>query len=169
MQVRRLCSQITRAAQVTHSQTSFKGGTFSCLQEASRNADKVIDLDLSSSETFICKNIMCEKIEQLCICRFSQFLFHHCNNIGFSNLERVSLRSNRLDRFPTALEYLAKHSTRLREIDLRNNVIRRLDPNELSFLNDFPNLERILLQANPLKNSDVIKAHKNLKTSLILF
>jgi len=60
------------------------------------SSNEVRSLDLSTSEDLKCKNIMCEKIDEVCVCKLARFLVQN----PFPNLESLNLSGNSVEVLP---------------------------------------------------------------------
>ena len=81
------------------------------LAEATRHGKKCETLKLSKSEDLICKNIMCEKLGEPCICRLARCLSFTPNVVD------IDLSDNGLTNLPDTIYSLQK----LQKIDLKGN------------------------------------------------
>lgn len=70
-------------------------------------------LDLGRAEDLVCRNIMCEKLLEPCICRLSRAMER------LPHLEFLSLRQNRIAALPASIWSLG----RLRYLDLSGNPL----------------------------------------------
>eukprot|EP00963_Diacronema_lutheri_P011705 scaffold1440_cov332-Pavlova_lutheri.AAC.5 len=89
----------------------------SSLAEAVRNAARVRVLDLQASVDLQCRNLLCAKVGEACLCRLSLILEK------LVEVESVVLSHNGLDALPEGLWKLDK----LKELDVSHNELRFLD------------------------------------------
>mmetsp|Transcript_7207 Transcript_7207/g.12785 ORF Transcript_7207/g.12785 Transcript_7207/m.12785 type:complete len:150 (+) Transcript_7207:154-603(+) len=121
--------------------------------------EKVLRLLLAESVDLQCRNIMCEKLEEACVCRLARFV----TQTRLVDLIELDITSNRLDVLPTtvfeelpALEklVLAKNNLRtvpeevsklsnLQILDIRENPIESLPTEAIASL---PKLEQLFVQ-----------------------
>lgn len=130
----------TTPAQIKNDDTIAKPSIVArSLREASLSPEHVTFLDLSSSNTFVCRNMFCEKVGESCICRLSLWL----SQMGprLPSLTSLSLASNGLETIPESIEEL-KH---IKLLDLKDNDIQTL-PDSLWKLGS---LEVLDLRNNP--------------------
>lgn len=76
-------------------------------------------LDLSASAELVCDNMMCAKVGELCLCKFSIAL------AKISHISELRLNSNGMDRWPEVWRI-----TGLQKLDVSNNRLESL-PTEL--------------------------------------
>ena len=108
---------------------------------------------LRSSDDMVCRNIMCSKLGNVCLCRLALCL-SRC-----PNLKSIDLSGNKLDSIPDAIGLC----TNLYSIDISNNNLRTL-PKVLS-QNRY--LHEIDLRKNPLSLSiEDILSTRSVKTIL---
>ena len=72
------------------------------LAEASAALQSVRRLYLRASPDLVCRNIMCEKLQQACACRLAVVVSR------LTNLEELDVRDNGLDALPEAIFELPK-------------------------------------------------------------
>jgi len=89
----------------------------STLVEAVRNATRVRVLDLQASADLQCRNLMCAKVGEACLCRLSLVLEK------LAKVECVDLSRNGLDTLPEGLWKL----TNLKELNVSHNKLPFLD------------------------------------------
>ena len=81
------------------------------LAEATRHGKRCKSLNLSKSEDLVCKNIMCEKLGEACICRLARCLSFTPNVVD------IDLSNNGLTNLPDTIYTLEN----LEKIDLKGN------------------------------------------------
>lgn len=89
----------------------------STLAEAVRNAARVRVLDLQASVDLQCRNLLCAKVGEACLCRLSLVLEK------LVKVECVDLSCNGLDTLPEGLWKL----TNLKELNVSHNKLPFLD------------------------------------------
>lgn len=89
----------------------------STLAEAVRNAARVRVLDLQASVDLQCRNLLCAKVGEACLCRLSLVLEN------LVKVECVDLSCNGLDALPEGLWKL----TNLKELNVSHNKLPFLD------------------------------------------
>ena len=117
-------------------------------REASK-LNSITSLDLSSSDSFICKNMMCEYVGGSCICRLA--LWTHQNQTKLSTLQSLNLANNELVRLPDTIFEL----TSLEYLDLSHNKLEEL-PKNVTQLSSLTTLD---LRGNPLSTSLLAGEH----------
>lgn len=163
------CASLTSGTQCENenrrNEVSSATRVVSSLREAAKAPETVTTLDLSTSEAFICKNLMCEKVGELCVCRLSLFFYEHGMQRSFKNLTSLMLRRNNLRAIPEAIQYLT--SSKLELVDLAQNQIQHVDDATLSLLNQHTNLKVLDLRENPIEDKQELqlRSQKLLKTS----
>jgi len=140
--------------------TLGKDREYASLQEAARaNGLDVHVLNLSRSEDLKCKNLMCEKLDAVCICKLARYLVQN----PFPNLYSMSLEGNAIQVLPEPIfDVVSLHSLNLRNnelvdipesierlvnletLDLRDNKLRQL-PKQIFAL---PKLKQVLMSGN---------------------
>ncbi len=128
-----------RRAKTKIQSRSLSKGIHKSLRSAALSPIDVETLDLTKSKDLLCKNMMCEKLGNACVCKLARFV----QQTDFPNLHTLILKNNRLDVLPDAIfECLPK----LKLLDVRNNQLIELPEN----VN--PGLE-IRTEGNPLEHS----------------
>lgn len=117
-------------------------------REASK-LNSITSLDLSSSDSFICKNMMCEYVGGSCICRLA--LWTHQNQTKLSTLQSLNLANNELVRLPDTIFELKS----LEYLDLSHNKLEML-PKNVTQLSSLTTLD---LRGNPLSTSLLAGEH----------
>ena len=140
-------------------------GVFKSTRAAMKSPLAVRTLDLSGSQELVCKNIMCPKLEETCICRLAFFLSQN----DFANLRSLVLRNNNISTFAFSI----LNGTNISHIDLRENNIKEIDKDQLKELATINrNLESALtldLKGNPIENLSEIKEHSVKNRYTVLF
>jgi hypothetical protein len=109
------------------------------LRQASREPELVKTLDLSSSGSFVCKNMFCEKVGQSCVCRLSLWISQTSPRL--TALTTLSLANNGLEQLPDSLGELRN----IKRLDFSQNNIRDVP----SSLGELRQLEVLDLRGNP--------------------
>ena len=110
------------------------------LRQASK-LTSITELDLSSSDSFICKNMMCEYVGESCICRLA--LWTHQNQDKLSSLTTLNLARNALAKLPdTIFDF-----NTLEHLDLSFNQLEEI-PASVKRLSSLSSLD---LRGNPLR------------------
>ena len=71
------------------------------LRDVSINPTSVENLNLSKSEDLICKNLMCEKLGEVCICKLARWA--SINGPSLDNLQALELENNGLTVLPDSV------------------------------------------------------------------
>ncbi len=124
------------------------------LKDSAINADKVSKLDLSNSDDLVCKNIMCEKLGDPCVCKLARFLAQ----TQFPKLEGLSLDSNKLTTIPDPVFQIKT----LKSLSLNNNKVV-IDQQFVEKLKLLPNLEKLSFKGNTIKDDANFGELKSLK------
>ena len=120
---------------------------FSTVARSLREASKmthVTELDLSSSDSFVCKNMMCEFVGESCICRLA--LWTYQNQTKLSTLKTLNLSSNTLTKLP---DTLFDFNT-IEKLDLSFNRLQHI-PETITNLSSLTVLD---LRGNPILSED---------------
>ncbi|KAF0733839.1 hypothetical protein Ae201684P_002588 [Aphanomyces euteiches] len=130
------------------------------VREAAMHMGAVRELILRQSEDLLCRNLMCERVGDACMCRLSIVLEK------LPNLTTLDVSANRLPALPPSVFQLGRleelvlaknqlgddvfkdmhNFQRLRRVDLSNNQLTTVP----SALAELPNLEMIDVRGNPL-------------------
>ncbi|KAG9402426.1 hypothetical protein AC1031_007039 [Aphanomyces cochlioides] len=130
------------------------------VREAAMHMGAVRELILRQSEDLLCRNLMCERVGDACMCRLSIVLEK------LPNLTTLDVSENRLPALPPSVFQLGRleelvlaknqlgddvfkdmhNFQRLRRVDLSNNQLTTVP----STLAELPNLEVIDVRGNPL-------------------
>mmetsp|Transcript_28603 Transcript_28603/g.91703 ORF Transcript_28603/g.91703 Transcript_28603/m.91703 type:complete len:119 (-) Transcript_28603:183-539(-) len=94
---------------------------------------------LSKSEELVCKNIMCAKLGEACVCRLLRVLQRA------PQVTELRLDGNNLNTLPDLEDVLPD----LELIDLRHNAFTEVP----DFLHRMPKLKEVLLDGNPVADA----------------
>mmetsp|Transcript_12185 Transcript_12185/g.22586 ORF Transcript_12185/g.22586 Transcript_12185/m.22586 type:complete len:172 (-) Transcript_12185:860-1375(-) len=148
-----------------------------------RGRGAVRTLDLTRSEDLECRNLMCEKLGEACVCRLARFVQQHAPGGGLDKLEKLDLSGAKLNVVPdavfeclpsleelrlaenglTEVPRLVGNLQKLKVLDISNNKLSCL-PAELATIET---LETIHLDGNQrtLEASLPEKLHRSVKPS----
>jgi Leucine-rich repeat (LRR) protein len=101
-------------------------------------SSKVRVLSLRASPDLVCRNLMCEKLNEPCVCKLARFVAQN----DFTNLEELYLNQNRLTLLPGAI-FLPS----LKLLDVSHNNLKFIHLNDLT---QCSKLERLNVSNNPL-------------------
>ncbi|KAH9110332.1 hypothetical protein LEN26_013784 [Aphanomyces euteiches] len=144
----------------TKSASAFPDKLRHLVREAAMHMGAVRELILRQSEDLLCRNLMCERVGDACMCRLSIVLEK------LPNLTTLDVSANRLPALPPSVFQLGRleelvlaknqlgddvfkdmhNFQRLRRVDLSNNQLTTVP----SALAELPNLEMIDVRGNPL-------------------
>lgn len=128
----------------------------STLKQSINNPSKATYLNLSNSSELICRNIMCQNLENTCLCRLAVIF----ETTHFPYLNSIDMENNNISYFPSFLLSLPT----IKYINLRNNNISSISKLDLRSISDKPHLivdirENILNEEtlNSIKSSNSFK------------
>lgn len=125
----------------------------STLQDLVRLRKKSInDIILNNCDDFICKNMMCEKVLQTCLCRIDVALTALENPLS---IETIELANNELDRLPPSISRFVN----MKKLIVANNQLKDLP---LTMLSSFSNIEYIDCSLNPIPKEIVDSVSREL-------
>ena len=90
------------------------------LREATLNLPRVVELNLSSSEDLVCKNMMCEKVGDVCVCRLAVWASQSAPSL--LNLETLNLSQNGLTVLPDSIFEM----TTVTKLDISENQLTNI-------------------------------------------
>jgi Leucine-rich repeat (LRR) protein len=90
------------------------------LREATLNLPRVVDLNLSRSEDLVCKNMMCEKVGEVCVCKLAVWASQSAPSL--LNLETLNLSQNGLTVLPDSIFEL----TTVIKLDISENKLTNI-------------------------------------------
>ena len=135
-------------------------------------------LNLSESEDLICKNLMCEKLDEVCICKLARWI--SINGSALENLEALELENNGLTILPDSLFDLKKvkylnlrHNSltdfpegiarldNLKILDISHNKLHGEMPDFLTTMMDNEHIKNAKTGTKILQNLEMIYVHNN--------
>lgn len=93
-------------------------------------------LDLSRSPDLVCRNFMCEKLGQSCVCKFARYMEQN----EWAALEELVISGNQITLLPAAAFVPS-----LRRLDVSHNSLSGLD---LEYFKRSPRLEVLVASGN---------------------
>ena len=100
-----------------------------------KNLIKANELILSKSDDLICRNLLCQKVLEPCICRLDMAL----NRLSIPDLKKVDLSNNNLTELPPSL----KNFIYIEELNIEKNCLAKVP----DYIYCFKNLKIFLKDA----------------------